>query len=317
MRLDGAAAALRRLMPLLRLNVERHAAAVAGGATTRALAANARGVLRHLNDALLAPVSPLLDGAARTVFVPYGPAHHVPFQALYDGEHYAIERMEIAYAPCAGLLEHFNARYAALAATPGAQDRRALVLAYAAGGTLPHVFDEALAVHDAIGGTMLRGEHASGARLRAEAPRGAILHLAAHAVFRPDDPLFSALYLSDGPLTTLDVFDLDLRCSLATLSACETALGVTGAGDELMGLSRAFLYAGASSLLLSLWKVEDRSTAALMRSFYGALARGADKAAALREAQLALLRGEHGADGAWSAPYFWAPFALIGHAGPL
>ncbi len=316
-RLDGAAVALRRLMPLLRLNVERHAAAASGGATTRALAANARGVLRQLNDALLSPLSALLDGVARTVVVPYGPAHHVPFQALYDGQSYAIERMEIAYAPCAGLLEHFNARYAELAAQPGRQDRHALIAAYAAGGTLPYITEEAADVHAAIGGTVLRDEQASSVRLRAEAPRSAILHLSAHAVFRPDDPLFSALHLSDGPLTTLDVFDLDLRCSLATLSACETALGVSGAGDELMGLSRAFLYAGASSLLLSLWKVEDRSTAALMRLFYGALARGADKAAALREAQLALLHDEHGSEGDWSAPYYWAPFNLIGHAGPL
>jgi CHAT domain-containing protein len=193
----------------------------------------------------------------------------------------------------------------------------ALVLACSAGGALPYVRDEGQAVIQALGGQLLVDERATLVKLRSQAGSCRVLHLAAHGEFRPDEPLFSSLRLADGHLSTLDVFDLELCCSLVTLSACETALGTVGAGDELMGLSRAFLYAGTPSLVLSLWKVEDRSTAALMGRFYEALRQGADKATALRHAQLALLRNQLGDGADHSLPYFWAPFLLIGHAGAL
>jgi CHAT domain-containing protein len=211
------------------------------------------------------------------------------------------------------LIEHFAARQRWLTESGRLGGRGALALACSDGGVLPHVGDEGRAVVSALGGQLLCDDEATLSALRANAGDCAVLHLAAHAVFRPDEPLFSALHLNDGRLSTMDVFELELDCSLVTLSACETALGTMGAGDELMGLSRAFLYAGAPSLVLSLWKVEDRSTAALMDVFYRALRDGAGKAAALRRAQLALLHG----GGGHSAPYFWAPFELIGHAGPL
>lgn len=321
LRLHGADLAQRRLTPLLRLNVERCAGSVrSDGAVPRALATNARGVLRRLHDVLLKEAMPLLDGAARLVVEPHGAGHHVPFHALHDGHGYVVERLEVSYAPCAGLVEHFAARHRLVSAgVNGVNGVRqgALALACSDGGALPHVASEGEAVVSVLGGRLLRESEATLDALRAAAGDCVVLHLAAHACFRPDEPLFSALRLHDGPLTTLEVFDLELSCSLATLSACETALGTAGAGDELMGLSRAFLYAGAPSLLLSLWKVEDRSTAVLMAAFYRALHAGATKAAALRQAQLALLRGEGGPDRDDSAPFFWAPFELIGHAGRL
>jgi tetratricopeptide (TPR) repeat protein len=317
-RLPGACVDVRRLVPLVRLNVESCAAAARhGGAALRALGTAMRGLLRRLHSALLAPAESLLEGVTRLVVVPHGAAYHVPFHALHDGRQYLIERLEIAYAPCASLVEHFEQRHRLLAATRGAQRRGALALACSSGGMLPHVEVEAQAVVAALGGSLLSEEDATLDALRAGALDCAVLHLAAHGVFRPDEPLFSALHLQDGPLSTLDVFGLDLTCSLATLSACETALGMAGAGDELVGLSRAFLYAGTPSLVPSLWKVEDRSTAALMAVLYAALRQGASKAAALREAQLALLNNAVGAGSDWSAPFFWAPFQLIGHTGPL
>jgi CHAT domain-containing protein len=166
-------------------------------------------------------------------------------------------------------------------------------------------------VVERLEGRLLEEVDATSQALHTLAGQCDVLHVAAHATFRPLEPLFSALYLHDGPFSTLDIFDLDLHCSLAVLSACETALGVDGAGDELMGLSRAFLYAGAPSLLLTLWKVDDRSTSALMRVFYQALTRGVGRAAALREAQMELLQG------AYSAPFYWAPFQILGASGPL
>ncbi len=191
------------------------------------------------------------------------------------------------------------------------------MLSCSGGGALAHVALEGPAIAAVLGGRLLREDEATLRELRARAGNCTVLHVAAHGVFRPDEPLLSSLQLSDGRLSALEVFDLELRCSLVTLSACETSLGVQGAGDELMGLSRAFLYAGAPSLLLSLWKVEDRSTAALMEVFYRGLGAGLGKAAALRQAQLALLHGIAGAGTAYSAPYFWAPFVLIGDGGPL
>jgi CHAT domain-containing protein len=94
---------------------------------------------------------------------------------------------------------------------------------------------------------------------------------------------------------------------------------VVGGGDELLGMLRAFLYAGAASVLLSLWTVEDRSTAQLMETFYGKLADGCTKGAALRQAQLQFIAAEGDEGGAmadrYAHPYFWAPFSLVGHAG--
>lgn len=317
-RLAGAATEVRRLVPLWRINVERSAAAVSGGAAAlRALGANARGVLQRLHAVLLAPAAPLLHGVTRLAIVPHGTTHHVPFHALYDGAGYLLEHHEVGYSPCAGLVEHFDERHRQVGAAGPGDAREALVLCCSDGGALPHVRIEGQAITAALGGRLLSEEEATLSALRDLSPGCSVIHLAAHGVFRPDEPLFSSLQLHDGRLSTLEVFELELRCSLVTLSACETSLGMAGAGDELMGLSRAFLYAGAPSLILSLWKVEDRSTAVLMDRFYKALRRGESKAAALQQAQLALLRNEVDGAGDLSAPFFWAPFQLIGHAGPL
>jgi CHAT domain-containing protein len=153
-------------------------------------------------------------------------------------------------------------------------------------------------------------EDATEARLVAAAPRHGILHLAAHGEARLDNPAFAHLQLADGQLTTAEVFNLSLDGALVTLSACETGRSVVTGGDELVGLSRGFLFAGASTLVQSLWRVEDGSTARLMERFYRALRAGHPRGAALRDAQLSLL-----AEGL--PPYFWAPFQLVGDAGPI
>ncbi|MCB0005204.1 MAG: CHAT domain-containing protein, partial [Anaerolineales bacterium] len=135
-----------------------------------------------------------------------------------------------------------------------------------------------------------------------------------HGEFRADSPLFSGLALADGWLNTLDVFNTRLRASLVTLSACQTGRNVVAGGDELLGLMRAFLSAGAASLISSHWAVDDRSTAALMATLYRQLFAGAAKADALRQAQLELIREP--VEG-YQHPYFWAPFYLVGDPGAL
>jgi CHAT domain-containing protein len=135
--------------------------------------------------------------------------------------------------------------------------------------------------------------------------------LATHGYFRGDNPLFSRLQLAGEGLTVSQVYDRPMQASLVTLSACETGLNQLR-GSDLIGLTGAFLYAGAASLVVSLWQVQDESTAQLMQKFYQQLSQGLSKAAALRAAQLELLASEQ-----FGAPFYWAPFVLYGDTGVL
>ena len=240
--------------------------------------------------------------------MPHGSLHYLPFHALHDGESYLLERHEISYLPNSSLLRY---------ATPSRASRaEPLVFGHSFGGKLPHAVQEARTVGALLGTAPLLEEDTSLARLRERACDSGVLHLAAHGGFRPDDPLFSGLALADGWLTTLDVFNLRLKASLVTLSACQSGQNLIGGGDELQGLMRAFLYAGAASLVLTLWAVEDQSMAQLMERFYRKLTEGWAKAAALRYAQRQFISRE-GGDGRYAHPYFWAPVFLTGDTGLL
>lgn len=134
------------------------------------------------------------------------------------------------------------------------------------------------------------------------------LHLATHALAGARNPELSGLALSGGFLRLSEIYNLDLRAKLVTLSACRSAAGTELPGEGLMSLTRGFLYSGASSLLASLWDVDDRATAELMKRFYRAhLVEGKPLAAALRSAQLSLSR-----EPGWEHPYYWAAFVLQG-----
>ncbi len=111
---------------------------------------------------------------------------------------------------------------------------------------------------------------------------------------------------SSGP--PRDVYELDLNADLVVLSACQTALGKDVRGEGLIGLTRGFMHAGAARVVASLWSVQDRATAELMKRFYdGMLTRGQRPAEALRKAQLQLSRDQR-----WQDPYYWAAFSLQG-----
>ena len=299
-RLEVDLAQVQRYLQLLRLNL--NSVPGAGGDRINALARNARGLLGRLFDLLLRPVFPELSGARRLIIVPHGVLHYVPFQALFDGERYLMEQMEVSYLPGASLL-----RYCREAPSAGAG---ALAVGHSYGGRLPEVVGEALSVAELWGGQALVEEQATLTALRPAAGSCKILHIAAHGDFRPDNPLFSGLALEGGWLTTLDIFNLRLQASLVTLSACQTGRSVVGGGNELLGLMRSFLAAGAASLLATLWAVEDRSAADLMREFYARLAAGEAKSAALRQAQMAVLDRKETGEG--RHPYYWAPYFLVG-----
>lgn len=294
-----------RLLRVFRLNLD---------ATERAerpqrhrLASQARALLNRLYARLFGDLVGL-DEYQSLVIVPHGILHYLPFHALHDGERYLVERLSISYAPSAALYEVCRSR----------RPRRGgvLVLGHSARGRLPFTLAEANRVAAAIGVSARQEAAATRSVLETEGCQAALIHVAAHGEFRPDAPLFSCIELADGPLTTADIFDLDLRAGLVALSACETGRSVLGGGDELVGMTRAFLYAGAAGLLVSQWRVDDASTAELMTHFYQELMHGAGRASALRTAQLECISG-NGAGGDRSHPFYWAGFQIIGDDQPL
>ena len=139
-------------------------------------------------------------------------------------------------------------------------------------------------------------EEATEEKAKSLSPHNDVIHFASHAELSEVDPLASAILLAknekeDGRLEVREIFAMNLKAHLIVLSACETGLGKLSSGDELIGLTRAFIYAGTPSVVASLWNVEDNSTAALMVNFYKNL-KTMTKIEALRRAQLQLIRGE-------------------------
>lgn len=253
--------------------------------------------LRALYDLLLRPVERRIGGR-RLIIAPHRSLYYIPFHALHDGAGYVIERREVCYVPGAIVLLHCLAK-------EQRPLQRALLLGVADENT-PRVRDEIQTLAPLFPEAVtLLDERATLAALQEFAPGADILHLACHGQFRPDNPLFSSLRLGDGWLTVRDTYNLDLRCGLAALSACETGVNDIAPGDELIGLARGFFSAGAPTLLLSLWTVDDEATAELMASFYKLLLGGHAPAAALRSAQLQLLEKQ-------PHPFFWSPFMIVG-----
>jgi CHAT domain-containing protein len=226
----------------------------------------------------------------------------VPFHALFDGRQYVAERLEVWTAPSSSLQALCQAR-----TVPAGTDDSALVVGYS-GGRLPAVIDEARRVASITGGSCYLEDQATRAVVLRRGAQHRILHLAAHGEARLDNPMFAHIALADGQLSMADVFNLRLDGALVTLSACETGRAAVVGGDEVVGLSRGFLFAGASTLVQSLWRVDDVATARLMECFYTHLHAGAAPGAALRTAQRTFI--EQG-----SLPYVWAPFQVVGFGG--
>jgi CHAT domain-containing protein len=307
-RLVGDLTRIQALTRLLWLNLK--AVSKSSPSQVSALATNARGILGRLNELLIAPLADVLGSFRRLTVVPHGPLHYLPFHALHDGTSFLLERHEISYLPSASFLRYCQETQAA--------NSGLFAIGHSFGGRLPHTVQEARAVASIFNGQVFLEDQATVANVRRGARDCRTLHVAAHGDFRADNPLFSGLALADGWLTTLEIFNLRLKASLVTLSACQTGRNVVGGGDELLGLMRAFLSAGAASLVLTCWAVEDRSTAQLMESFYRKLAHGWTKGQALRHAQLQFLQGlDEQKDTDYSHPYFWAPFFLVGNAESL
>jgi CHAT domain-containing protein len=231
--------------------------------------------------------------------VPHGAMHLLPFHALYDGEEYLIDEYEISYAPSASVLKYCLEK----PDVPG----KSPLLVGVADVKAPLIGEELTKLNRLFpNATVLRDEQASRAAFMESSKASSFLHIATHAIFRQDNPMFSSLKLADGWFTALDLFSMVCQTNLVTLSGCQSGVSEVTGSDDLLGFMRGFLYAGARSLLLSLWNVNDESTAALMAHFYQEWQKGAAKSIAFRSAMLAV-RCEH------PHPFYWAPFLLVGN----
>ena len=277
-----------------------------------ALTERTRKHLRVLYDRLLRPIESKL-GERHLIVVPHGALHYLPFHALHDGESYLIERREVSFAPSALVLQQCLGRtdipvYPVQAGMPVPQGGRfkTALLFGVADEQIPRVHEELQALDDLFAAVKrFTNEAATSEALRRNCTDVDVLHLACHAQFRSDNPLFSSLVFGDGWFTARDAYSLKLNCGLVTLSACETGMNEVAPGDELMGLARGFLSSGASTVMMSLWTIDDEATAELMTTFYRALATTNSPAKALRTAQTELLKQK-------PHPFFWSPFILVG-----
>ncbi len=277
--------------------VERHASQ---------LHAAIRQVLEELYAYLLQPLENLIHGD-KLVIVPHSIVHGLPLHAARDGSEYALDRWEMIYSPGAALWHAGVHRGRRRGTSNGVNlvKEKALLMAYPVPG-IELVTEEVLRLSEVFENAVVFTEEAATLEaFAAHAPESGIIHLATHALFRADNPLFSGLQLADGWLFAHDLYEYSMNCHLATLSACRTGAALVEPGDELFGLMRGFLAAGAQSLAVSLWPAADAATMSVMVEFYHNLASGMTRGAALREAQRAV-RNEY------EHPYYWAAFALVG-----
>lgn len=326
----------------------------AGDDSARALAERSHA----LYEALVAPAADAIAGAERLLVIPDGPLHLLPFAALVtttgDRPRYLVEQIPLYSAVSATV--HAELRHAGDVGPPpsgrfvGFADPSPAALAKAGASTaagrgagpLPYARREVEAIARLYPGAsdLYVGDAASEARAKALDRTAQFLHFASHGVLDARFPLDSHLVLApdqgpratdNGMLQAWEIFEqMRIDADLVTLSTCDSALGSPGGGEGLVGLTRAFQYAGARSVLASLWPVSDRSTSLLMERFYAHLRAGEPKAEALRAAQLELIDlGRHpgwpatlsswlnGASGEadLAHPYHWAAFTLHGDAG--
>lgn len=263
--------------------------------------------LQRLHAMMIAPLAEALQGCTRLFVVMPPDWHDIPLAAAFDGNHYLVERQQLIYlsAPEVLLQNHDEAL------SRVRKGGSALVIGHSNGQRLPYTLDEAQQVGQALPAvyqpSLLLEEQATLTAFRFHSRQCALLHLAAHAVFRPDNPAFSWVQLADANLTVADLQMMQFpHRPLVVLSACETGRG-RPQGGGLLGMARGFLVAGAAGLVVSLWKLADQPSAQLMHGFYAALPsqqRADDFAAALQVAQqAAIARQQH--------PFDWAGFVFI------
>ena len=283
---------------------------------------------------LLMPAAAELRDKPRLILAPEGPLYWLSFEALLTGpveenaafRHdlpFLLRDRSVSYIPSASVLAQLGAQ-----SRPGESAAGEVKLFVGFGDpeagpsrSLPAARDEVRRIagfFPAEQTVIFLGPEASEENVKTSAAvkSARYLHFASHGVLDESTPELSGLQLAhpgdtaeDGLLQMREVFNLQLHADLVVLSACQTGMGKEVAGEGLIGMTRAFLFAGAASVLVSLWRVDDESTADMMVSFYRYLERTGDKVEALRLAKLDLIDRSP-----YFQPYYWAPFILVGEA---
>jgi CHAT domain-containing protein len=261
--------------------------------------------LWHGYDALVAPVAAWAQPGELVVLVPHGLLHYLPLHALHLDGRPLIERHPLCYAPSSSVLR-------ACRRNRGTQRRwQAAAVFGDPTGDLPQARVEAQAVAELVRTTVVAGPSADRSAFLTAVATADVLHYAGHARFDTADPMGSALLLYGGDtVTAREIAGIpDIPAWLVTLSGCETGVSLHHPGDDLVGMLRGFLYAGAPAVLASLWRVPDTSTAHLVIRFYEYLrdTPGIGKADALQRAILDTRDNVR-----WTTLYHWAPFVLVG-----
>lgn len=260
------------------------------------LTIDAQRELFRLWSLLLAPLTEALAASERLVIAPFGPLHMVPFAALWDGQQYLVGRCEVVQVPSLSLYAYLPERRL---------DTSTLIVGVSDELT-PEIPAEVDLVESLVpDATILREQQATTTSVAAAMHGRSLVHLACHGRYTREMPAASGLKLADGWLTTTALGSIQMSGAHVTLSACDTGRASIEAGDELMGLTRAFFSAGVSSMLFSLWPVHDGSTARLMSRFYERSSLGATYARALTEAQRQAIAGH-------DHPARWAAFVYGG-----
>jgi CHAT domain-containing protein/Flp pilus assembly protein TadD len=318
----------------LERKVERYRALIGAPPTRASSVAEATRLGRELFALLLGPVASDLAGATRLTIVPDGVLHSMPFESLVravtaDGRpQYLLESLDVAYAPSASVRTALPQR--------SPSTRPLDLLAYGdpplpvpaahrpsvrASGLAPllharrEIEEVARLFPEERRRVRLGAEASERAFKREDLSRFRRVHLATHGLIDSREPARSGLLLAagaaseDGVLQSVEILRLPLQADLVVLSACGSGLGRLVRGEGLVGVTRSFLHAGAQSVIVSLWNIDDESTADLMKGFYSRLRDGAPADRALREAKRDLAASDRAA---YRFPYYWAPFVLIG-----
>ena len=256
-------------------------------------------------EGYLGPLRRLLPRYPKLLLVPDDLLNLLPFGALYDREtgRYLAQSHELLIAPSL-------TTWAMLAQRKPPASERLLAVGFSSGGRLRRAVAEASAVAAAFPhAELLLEEAATRTNFARAAQEAGLVHIATHGLYRADTPAFSYLELADGRLEAFDIARLDLDAATVVLSACETGVGHL-TGNELMGLVRAFLYAGARSVLATHWAVDDEAMAAFVTDLARRLAGGCPLTQALHEVQVAWLAAQDGT--LLAHPYFWGALTPVG-----
>ncbi|MEM7107382.1 MAG: CHAT domain-containing protein [Bacteroidota bacterium] len=295
--------------------------------------------LEKLYGYLIEPIAEKISAYQSLIIIPNGVVHFLPFQALKNqAGHYLIENFLVSTAPSASVWFHCQQ----LSASEFESKFLGMALGNSTLGQFPALPGTLLEVDKLAtlyqNSDIRNGNNFSEGFFKTEAPGYDYLHVATHGVLNTRQPGYSYLLMhpsehEDGRLTVNEIFNIRLKARLVTLSACETGLGELSKGDDLIGLSRAFIYSGSPAVIVSLWKVDDATTSLLMTRFHEYLESGNSVAESLTLAQRSMIKnGEFTDDNPENMkgknrsndlkidendklqnPYFWAPFILIGH----